>query len=61
MWAGYLALANEQAVLYGEPTLGFVNPLFYNIGLGPDYTIDFHDITSGSNGSSSETSLMRRW
>ena len=50
MWAGYLALANQQAVSYGEPTLGFVNLLFYNIGLGPDYTIDFHDITSGSNG-----------
>jgi subtilase family serine protease len=50
MWAGYLALANEQGVSYGYPTLGFVNPLFYNIGLGPYYTIDFHDITSGSNG-----------
>lgn len=55
MWAGYLALANEQAVSYGQPTLGFVNPLFYNIGLGPYYTIDFHDITGGSNGYSATT------
>jgi subtilase family serine protease len=51
MWAGYLALANQQLIANGSTsTLGFVNPLFYNIGLGPDYTIDFHDITTGSNG-----------
>ena len=26
MWAGYLALVNEQAVANGNPTLGFINP-----------------------------------
>ena len=31
-------------------TLGFINPAIYNIGLGSNYLIDFHDITSGSNG-----------
>jgi subtilase family serine protease len=50
MWAGYLALANQQAVSQGEKTLGFINPLIYPIGLGPNYDTDFHDITSGSNG-----------
>jgi subtilase family serine protease len=50
MWAGYLALANQQAVANGSPTLGFINPTIYNIGLGSNYDADFHDITSGSNG-----------
>jgi subtilase family serine protease len=50
MWAGYLALANQQAVSNGQPTLGFINPALYTIGLGSTYDADFHDITSGSNG-----------
>jgi subtilase family serine protease len=50
MWAGYMALVNQQAVANGKPTLGFLNPLIYSIGLGTGYTTAFHDITSGSNG-----------
>jgi|SRR5580658_1957534 subtilase family serine protease len=50
MWAGYLALANQQAVANGSPTLGFINPALYAIGLSSSYDTDFHDITSGSNG-----------
>jgi len=50
MWAGYLALVNEQAVSNGNPTLGFINPSLYTIGAGSSYGTDFHDITSGSNG-----------
>lgn len=50
MWAGYLALANQQALQNGQPTLGFINPALYTIGLGTSYDTDFHDITSGSNG-----------
>jgi len=50
MWAGYLALANEQAVTSGGTTLGFINPMLYAIGLGSGYATDFHDIVSGSNG-----------
>jgi subtilase family serine protease len=50
MWAGYLALVNQQAVTNGMPTLGFINPALYDIGLSPSYDTDFHDITSGSNG-----------
>jgi subtilase family serine protease len=50
MWAGYLALVNQQAVAEHIPTLGFINPALYDIGLGPNYDTDFHDITSGSNG-----------
>jgi kumamolisin len=49
-WAGYLALANQQAVANHLPTVGFINPALYTIGLGSSYGADFHDITSGSNG-----------
>jgi len=49
-WAGYLALADQQAVSHGDPTLGFVNPAIYTIGTGRNYTSNFHDILTGSNG-----------
>lgn len=55
MWAGYLALVNQQSVANGNPRLGFINPALYTIGLGSSYTTDFHDITSGSNGYSATT------
>lgn len=45
-WAGFLALANEQS---NGPAIGFLNPTIYSIGQGPNYTSDFHDITSGNN------------
>ena len=50
MWAGYLALANQQGEANGNPPLGFINPALYAIGLGSSYDSDFHDITTGSNG-----------
>lgn len=50
MWAGYLALANEQYLSGGATsTLGFINPAIYAIAEGPNYSLDFHDITSGGN------------
>jgi subtilase family serine protease len=55
MWAGYLALANQQAVANGQPLLGFIDPALYVIGLSSSYTTDFHDITSGSNGDPATT------
>jgi|HubBroStandDraft_1064217.scaffolds.fasta_scaffold00297_10 hypothetical protein len=45
-WAGFLALANEQA--NGAP-IGFLNLTIYQIGIGASYGSDFHDIASGSN------------
>ncbi len=50
MWAGYLALVNQQAVANGNHTVGFINPSLYTIGGGSSYDTDFHDVTSGSNG-----------
>jgi subtilase family serine protease len=55
MWAGYLALVNQQSVANGNKTLGFINPTLYTIGEGSSYDSDFHDITSGSNGFSATT------
>ncbi len=55
MWAGYLALVNEQALLNGNPAVGFINPSLYSIGAGSSYDADFHDITSGNNGYSATT------
>ncbi|MGB8541925.1 MAG: protease pro-enzyme activation domain-containing protein [Candidatus Acidiferrales bacterium] len=55
MWAGYLALVNQQAVANGSKPLGFINPALYNIGLSSNYDLDFHDITSGSDGHSATT------
>ena len=51
LWAGYIALANQQAVANGHPTLGFINPAIYSIGVSSSYDTDFHDITSGKSGS----------
>ena len=50
MWAGYLALANEQAAKNGDKPPGFINPAIYPLGLGKGYATAFHDITVGSNG-----------
>ena len=49
MWAGYLALANQQAAANGT-TIGFINPIIYPAAEGSGYSTDFHDITSGSCG-----------
>jgi kumamolisin len=55
MWAGYLALVNQQIIANGGKALGFINPSLYTIGSGSSYDADFHDITSGSNGYSATT------
>ena len=49
MWAGYLALANEQAASNGD-SIGYINPTIYPAALGSSYSTLFHDITSGSCG-----------
>lgn len=50
MWAGYLALTNEQVLLNGATsTLSFINPALYAIYAGTDYDTDFHNVTSGGN------------
>jgi len=52
LWAGYVALANQQAVNNGSSsTLGFINPMIYPLALTSSYGSYFHDITSGTSGS----------
>ena len=55
MWAGYMALINEQSVANGHGQVGFINPSLYSIGNGSSFNTDFHDITSGSDGYSAIT------
>ncbi|MGD1065026.1 MAG: choice-of-anchor D domain-containing protein, partial [Terracidiphilus sp.] len=65
LWAGYLALVNQQRATNGNGPLGFVNPTLYLIGDAGDttYSTAFHDITSGSNGYSATTGydLVTGW
>lgn len=51
MWAGYIALVNQQLVANGYATIGFINPYLYSFGVSSSYGTDFHDITSGKSGS----------
>jgi subtilase family serine protease len=51
MWAGYVALVNQQLVADGFSTIGFINPFLYSFGVSSSYATDFHDITSGKSGS----------
>lgn len=50
MWAGYIALANEQAAANEKKPVGFINPAIYPLGVGKNYHTDFHDIAVGNNG-----------
>jgi subtilase family serine protease len=51
MWAGYVALVNQQLASNSEPTIGFINPTIYEQNVTSQYSTDFHDITSGCSGS----------
>jgi subtilase family serine protease len=51
MWAGYLALVNQQLAANSQAPAGFMNPTIYQQNVGSAYATDFHDITSGTSGS----------
>jgi subtilase family serine protease len=51
MWAGYVALANQQLAANGQSPVGFMNPTIYPQNVTSSYAADFHDITSGTSGS----------
>jgi len=57
LWAGFMALVNQQAAANGVPPVGFLNPILANLGLGPNYAADFHDITTGNNENASSPNL----
>lgn len=53
MWAGYIALVNQQLAANSQSPVGFLNPVIYqnNAGSASYYGSNFHDITSGTSGS----------
>jgi uncharacterized repeat protein (TIGR03803 family) len=58
LWAGFAALANQQAAAAGRPPVGFLNPTLSLIGQGSGYGASFHDITTGNNTTSSSPNLF---
>jgi subtilase family serine protease len=51
MWAGFIALVNEQRISEGKALMGFLNPTIYAENVTAKYSTGFHDITSGTSGS----------
>ena len=51
MWAGFIALVNQQLASSGQSTIGFINPTIYSQNVTSSYATNFHDITSGTSGS----------
>jgi hypothetical protein len=49
LWAGFIALVNQQTAATGKPGVGFINPAVYAIGKGTNYNADFHDVITGDN------------
>jgi subtilase family serine protease len=49
LWAGFMALANQQGAALGQPAVGFANPILYELARGPAYSALFHDVTNGNN------------
>jgi subtilase family serine protease len=53
LWAGFIALVNQQAAGTGRAVAGFINPAIYAIGKGQNssysYANCFHDTISGNN------------
>ena len=50
MWAGFIALANEQAATNGKPKIGFLAPTMYGLAGGTSYHTVLHDVVGGKSG-----------
>ena len=48
LWAAFTALVNQQREASGKSSLGFANPVLYQIGRSSRYNSDFNDIKDGS-------------
>jgi hypothetical protein len=53
LWAGFMALVNQQAAASGKSPVGFINPAVYEIANESVYNSAFNDVTTGNNTSSS--------
>ncbi len=49
LWAGVIALVNQQSMAAGGAPIGFLNPLIYPIGGGSNYLQAFRDVKVGNN------------
>jgi len=49
LWAGFMALVNQQIAANGGQPVGFPNPAIYALGKSANYPNLFHDITTGNN------------
>ncbi|HTB85332.1 MAG TPA: protease pro-enzyme activation domain-containing protein [Candidatus Sulfotelmatobacter sp.] len=49
LFAGFMALVNQQAAINGLPSAGFLAPKVYSIASTTNYTTVFHDVMLGSN------------
>jgi hypothetical protein len=58
LWAGFAALANQQATNAGLPSIGFLNPALYHIGTNSGCTACFDDVTVGNNTNNSATHYL---
>lgn len=50
MWAGFVALANQQAAADGRGPAGWINPILYQYGQSKYYPYLFHDEVLGKSG-----------
>jgi uncharacterized repeat protein (TIGR01451 family) len=49
LWAGFMALVNQQAAQSGQPSIGFLAPKVYALAATASYTNYFHDVMAGNN------------
>ena len=49
LWAGFMALVNQQAAELHQPPIGFANPALCAIAQSTNYANSFHDVTTGNN------------
>jgi len=59
LWAGFMALVNQQAVENGQPPIGFANPALYAIAKSTNYAACFHDVITGVNTNSSSLTKFK--
>jgi len=59
LWAGFMALVNQQLAANGKAPAGFINPAIYSLAQNTNYVYTnlFHDIIVGNNTNVVQTNL----
>jgi len=58
LWAGFMALVNQQSAADGGKSAGFINPALYALAVRTNYAAYYHDVTVGSNTWSGSANLF---